>query len=820
MKKYLSILALPLVVTLFLFLNKSFIKASSNAQYDLYPITSGGINNVSCDSSFCGISINPNTQNKTYSFLYANGTSSTRYNKGIYHLSVLTTLNHEYQYRRIVVVGETNNEEYDVSGNKLSINISFQSEENFVIVFENSIKTISYVSGIPKNDSFKNFSLKKIDESENLNLGIIATDSLYNIHHDSNSVSLSPNNEKKYSFSIKNKENELFEAGSYELTFYHLLNSCKTNCDNYNYQKLIIVSSTNKEISLAYHSTNYFTYNFSTDESFYLIVENKLNYVRVDDYPIDTFRNLNLININKMNTFISISESGSLYSVNNFSKNISIEPNNENVYKFVITNGLANKKFSSGIYNLSFDFSLNTCQDNCKDYAYQKIKIVAIDNTYEHNINYQENHVSFSFNCNTYFYILIENKTNYKRTDYYPLDSFYKISLIKTGELTDQESPYFSQYQGVFISDVDNPTSVNTIKNLLTANDDVDGDITSSIVIESDNYTPNNNTIGSYDIVFSATDKSYNKAHITITVKVLDITAPIIIGENYLTCSILNGCYSNDELLSIDNLNNILEINDNIDDSPTINIVSDNWSNASSYNINNTYTIIINAEDSSHNVSDNFIIHINYIDDIPTSIVNGEEFYSGTANSLEIEQIKENILISDNFDGSKNISTKKVTDLDFEIIEDNYSTNKNTIGKHKIVFKCQNKFFNIFVNVLDNLPPIFYTDASIINIEVYNSLSQEQIIGMLKNMSIIKSEPVSYNFVVDEYSANSTKVGRYNICINLTYENEITENIQFSMQTYDIAKEVNEEKNWFERIFEKIFSFFKNLFSKIKELFT
>lgn len=69
--------------------------------------------------------------------------------------------------------------------------------------------------------------------------------------------------------------------------------------------------------------------------------------------------------------------------------------------------------------------------------------------------------------------------------------------------------------------------TLTEIKAQLSANDAIDGNLTSSIAVVTDEFTGHGNTVGSYDIQFSVTDSSSNVAYHTITVQVYDNLPPV-----------------------------------------------------------------------------------------------------------------------------------------------------------------------------------------------------------------------------------------------------------------------------------------------------
>ncbi|BCR35561.1 DUF5011/hyalin repeat domain-containing protein [Mariniplasma anaerobium] len=69
--------------------------------------------------------------------------------------------------------------------------------------------------------------------------------------------------------------------------------------------------------------------------------------------------------------------------------------------------------------------------------------------------------------------------------------------------------------------------TITEIKGQLSANDAINGNLTSSIQIVSDEYTGNGNVVGNYDIQFSVTDSSGNIEYHTFSVEVFDNLPPV-----------------------------------------------------------------------------------------------------------------------------------------------------------------------------------------------------------------------------------------------------------------------------------------------------
>jgi len=93
--------------------------------------------------------------------------------------------------------------------------------------------------------------------------------------------------------------------------------------------------------------------------------------------------------------------------------------------------------------------------------------------------------------------------------------------------------------EGTLIIGYDTPTSTQTlVDNHITAVDEIDGDLTSSIQIISDAYKDNASTLGTYPVELYAEDSSGNAATFTLNVKVVDTVAPIIESPDKVTIDV------------------------------------------------------------------------------------------------------------------------------------------------------------------------------------------------------------------------------------------------------------------------------------------
>jgi len=104
----------------------------------------------------------------------------------------------------------------------------------------------------------------------------------------------------------------------------------------------------------------------------------------------------------------------------------------------------------------------------------------------------------------------------------------------------DETDPVFSYTSLTYETSYADPITVAEIQAELSVFDNVDGDLTDDIIVDTDEYTGNETTLGDYDVIFSVSDSSDNISYITVTVTVVDDVAPALSGfgyEDYLTSS-------------------------------------------------------------------------------------------------------------------------------------------------------------------------------------------------------------------------------------------------------------------------------------------
>lgn len=94
--------------------------------------------------------------------------------------------------------------------------------------------------------------------------------------------------------------------------------------------------------------------------------------------------------------------------------------------------------------------------------------------------------------------------------------------------VSQDSTPPVIQGSTVVFSDMENPVSLNDVENQLSATDETDGDVSSSITNIRDDYTGNEDVLGDHITEWEASDSSGNTVEITVVVRVVDVTKPVI----------------------------------------------------------------------------------------------------------------------------------------------------------------------------------------------------------------------------------------------------------------------------------------------------
>ncbi|HKM29129.1 MAG TPA: hypothetical protein VJZ51_00015 [Bacilli bacterium] len=229
----------------------------------------------------------------------------------------------------------------------------------------------------------------------------------------------------------------------------------------------------------------------------------------------------------------------------------------------------------------------------------------------------------------------------------------------------------------------------SNIKSALSALDNYDGNITANIALKSNTYSDSYNIPGVYAIVFTVSDTSNNSTDfpVIITVSYNDSVAPVFTGT-------FNYAIANNQSLTLQDILAGIVVEDNVDGIITNKVVVeyDYYSHAPSRV--GTYKIGLMVKDKMNNVAKKEIM-------IVVSDKTSPVFMIAT-QIINIDISNNNMEISDFIEFLAKTETIK-QNLNYSIIEDEYSDNKNTPGTYKVLLDVEGEELELKVNVIDNL---------------------------------------------------------------------------------------------------------------------
>lgn len=209
--------------------------------------------------------------------------------------------------------------------------------------------------------------------------------------------------------------------------------------------------------------------------------------------------------------------------------------------------------------------------------------------------------------------------------------------------------------------------SIEDIKALLSASDNYDGDISSSIELLEDLYTTNQSVVGNYTVSFKVEDSSGNSETTTVSINVVDNEAPVISGIKDIVIGY-------DETITTQAVISQLSAIDNYDSSLSFVIVSNNYTD-NRYNLG-LYEILVSVTDTSGNITYE-TVSIEVVDEIgpilyfDSSIIQTYQDYV-----LSLEDFIDLLSLSSEFTG--------LTGASVEVLYDSYSNHATIPGIYHV----------------------------------------------------------------------------------------------------------------------------------------
>lgn len=323
------------------------------------------------------------------------------------------------------------------------------------------------------------------------------------------------------------------------------------------------------------------------------------------------------------------------------------------------------------------------------------------------------------------------------------------------GTVTDVNGPYF-QGNPVVISNVSAPLTLAQIQAGISAQDEVDGNVSNSIVVVSDQYTGNGGILGNYAILFRAVDTVGNYTEFTMTVLVVDVTNPIITGPGSVTLPFPQ-TRTTAEMLSL------LSASDNYDGNLTPNITLSVDGYTANSSVIGEYEMVFEVTDASGNKG-SYTLTVSVVDTEAPVISGISEMIIGYDQKTTISQIQGALTAVDGYDGTV---TSSIT-----VVSDGFSSHLHQVGEYLVVFEASDAQGNtsqktVIVRIIDNVGPILYFDSSIIKVYDSTVLTLENFTALLLRAGELDGKQ-PYKAVVrfDSYTNNATNPGTYHLVLD------------------------------------------------------
>lgn len=358
---------------------------------------------------------------------------------------------------------------------------------------------------------------------------------------------------------------------------------------------------------------------------------------------------------------------------------------------------------------------------------------------------------------------------------YYVSTTYFTHVSQVTG---DSQKPSISGTNNIIV-DVDDMLSKNEILSHISAYDDTDGKV--DVVFESCDYDPDERVIGEYDAVVSATDRSGNKATANIVIHVVDVTAPVTSGGTN------NMSTTYRDKISLEQIKLMVQFKDNYDSEVEVRVVEDNYSD--NYTELGGHVVILEAEDSSGNVSEEYGITINVTDPFEPVINGPDSINAKTSHLMTEEEILANFSATDEKDPNVELTLENYSEYASQYAAEIPSTSRvvTVVATDASGNRAEK---NVMINVSDDIAPTF-EDGTLSYDRSYDAkLSLDDIKGAL-TFSDNWSGDLTLQVVEDTYSANFNKVGDHKVVINAKDKSgNISENVTVTINVFDHTKPI------------------------------
>ena len=338
--------------------------------------------------------------------------------------------------------------------------------------------------------------------------------------------------------------------------------------------------------------------------------------------------------------------------------------------------------------------------------------------------------------------------------------------------------------------------SISELKNMLTATDGNDGDLTSSITLYDENltsYSSGDTLPYDYYVTYSVEDSSGNTAYLTVDVTVFDAIDPVIYVDGSAQSTYIYHQSVEDDLTAMVSFMNNITATDETDGNITSNIVIGSIPTIDGVG---DYHMTIDVVDSAGNsASLDWIIRV---EDITAPSFDGspDYIYASSNTEITLSEIETNYLTySDNVD--------EPGDITISVVYNDYTANKDTAGRYQIIYSATDlignlSYHTIVVFVVDQSPPLYVVDDQFVQVSLNQPITEGDLTDILTAYGIVVTElGFSFEVVDGDYFDDPETLGIHTLSLRITYDDDSTEDISLVLNVVDDNSSII---NWFDSL--------------------
>lgn len=315
------------------------------------------------------------------------------------------------------------------------------------------------------------------------------------------------------------------------------------------------------------------------------------------------------------------------------------------------------------------------------------------------------------------------------------------------GETEDDITPLVQGAGFIEVNYAKDESLASVIDKYITVIDNMDGDVTDSIVVIADAYTGNETIIGSYVVLLSASDSAGNTTQFELTIVVVDEVPPVISGPSTVTIQI------DDKPLIDDLVTDHFTFNDAYSGSiSTYEIIEDTYSDATELG---DYNVTLSIQDVAGNhTTRQFMISL--VSESPPHLEGPDSI------TLYLSENPGDSHILALFTGTDRADQSSIP----VIIKESTLLDYTQAGRYTVTLETTDQFDNvssktITVNLHDDIPPIFTYDDQII-IPLGTEMDDLDIFRMVKNYYQSQGITIDYYTLLrNDYDASKHLEGDY-----------------------------------------------------------